>query len=310
MSYTTDAIAALPPASATDREQLTHRQSRATEWFSQLQNKICNTFEGLERDAVAKYPGLYGHHPGQFTRRKWRRDDGKEASGTSKGGGEMALMTGALFEKVGVNISTVWGEFSEAFRENIPGASQDPRFWASGISLVAHMRNPFIPAIHMNTRFITTTKQWFGGGIDLTPAFPCLADTTAFHHALKDTCMAHDPTFYERYKAWCDQYFFLPHRDEARGVGGLFYDYLNRQDWDKDFAYTQDIGRALCKSFVPLVEQHMSRPWTADDDAQLLQKRGRYVEFNLLYDRGTLFGLKTGGNTDAILMSLPPRVTW
>lgn len=280
------------------------RKARAAAWFTELRDRICAAFEAVE-DA---YDGpLKDMAPGRFERKTWTRacHDGD----TDTGGGTMALMKGRVFEKVGVNISTVYGKFSPEFAASIPGAAEDPRFWASGISLVAHMRSPLVPAVHMNTRHIVTTKNWFGGGADLNPAFPDAEDTADFHAAFKAACDAHDPAYYPRFKAWCDEYFFNKHRNEPRGVGGIFYDYLEG-DWDANFAFTQDVGRAFLKIYPEIVRRHMNTPWTPEQREHLLVRRGRYAEFNLVYDRGTLFGLKTGGNIDAILMSLPPEAKW
>jgi coproporphyrinogen III oxidase len=222
----------------------------------------------------------------------------------------MGLLRGQVFEKAGVNVSTVHGEFTPEFRAQIPGAADDPRFWASGISVVIHPRSPHIPAAHMNTRHIRTSKAWFGGGADLTPLFAIEADTRDFHAALKTACDAHDPGYYPRFKQWCDEYFFLKHRNESRGVGGIFYDYLDNGDFERDFAFTRAVGEAFVAIYPQLVRRHLREPWTEAERQALRIKRGRYVEFNLLYDRGTLFGLKTGGNVEAILMSLPPDVAW
>ena len=271
------------------------KKSLASEWFRELRDRICAEFESIEREMGGS---------ATFTRTPWQRLDG--------GGGEMSVMKGKVFEKVGVNISTVHGEFSETMRKEIPGADQDPRFWASGVSLVAHMCSPLVPAVHMNTRMIVVgdAKQWFGGGADLTPMVPDDTDTADFHAAFKAACDAHDPTYHPKFKAWCDEYFFLKHRGEPRGIGGIFYDYVHTDSWQNDFEFTQDVGKAFFDIYPKLVRRHMQKPWTPEQREHQLIRRGRYVEFNLLYDRGTKFGLMTNGNIDAILMSMPPEVKW
>jgi coproporphyrinogen III oxidase len=278
---------------------------RAEAWFAELRDRMCAAFEAQE-DALAGGKWV-NEEPGRFVRRSWRRAGAGEPDG---GGGTMSVMKGRVFEKVGVNISTVYGEFSPEFRSQIPGAEEDPRFWASGISLVAHPCSPLIPAAHMNTRLVVTSKAWFGGGGDLTPVFPDEAETAAFHGHFKQACDKHDATYYPRFSKWCDEYFYLKHRGETRGVGGIFYDYVDTGNREADFAFTQDVGLAFLSAYPEIVSRRRDEDWTdAEREAQLI-KRGRYVEFNLLYDRGTTFGLKTGGNTEAILMSLPPEVKW
>ncbi len=277
-----------------------HQKSQAQAWFEELRDKLCAAFEAIEDEHAAANP-IKGP-AGRFERKAWAREGG--------GGGVMALMRGRVFEKIGVNVSTVWGEFSPEFRGQIPGAGEDGKFWASGVSLVAHPCSPLVPAVHLNTRHLVTSKSWFGGGSDLTPVFPDAADTRDFHAALKAACDSHDPAYYPRFKKWCDEYFFIKHRDEPRGEGGIFYDYLDSGDGAKDFAFTRDVGLAFLEIYLRLVRRHLFEPWTEEQRRAQLVKRGRYVEFNLVYDRGTLFGLRTGGNIEAILMSLPPEVSW
>lgn len=263
-------------------------KKKAELWFTGLRDQICAALEELDGDA-------------RFEKKPWQRDGG--------GGGVMSILRGGkVFEKAGVNISTVEGTFSEAFRQQIPGATETGAFYATGISLVIHPRSPHVPAVHMNTRHIVTGKAWFGGGADLTPVFPDAKDTADFHAAFRKACDAFDADYYPKFKKWCDEYFFLPHRNEARGVGGIFYDYLDASE--TTFAFTQEVGKAFLAIYPELVRRHKDKAWTAQEREAQLVKRGRYAEFNLLYDRGTQFGLKTGGNTEAILMSLPPEAKW
>ena len=292
------------PSEAIDKSTFISRQELASAWFQDLRDRIRAAFEAIEDEAVAAHPELGA--AGRFEEKPWQRDGG--------GGGAMSIMKGQVFEKVGVNISTVNGEFSETFRGQIPGAADNPIFWASGISLVAHMRNPYVPAVHMNTRYINTGgnpgKRWFGGGADLTPIIWNDADVADFHASLKTCCDAHQPNYYADYSAWCDDYFTLKHRDEKRGAGGIFYDYLDQGDFDAEFAFTRDVGLAFLDIYPRLVRRRMEDAFTEADREYQLVRRGRYVEFNLLYDRGTVFGLNTGGNVEAILMSLPPEARW
>ncbi len=274
-------------------------REQANTWFEGLRDRICSAFETIEDEFRGQDHETVS--PGRFERTPWDRPEG--------GGGVMGLMRGRVFEKVGVNVSTVFGAFKPEFAKQIPGADVNPEFWASGISLVAHPRSPHVPPVHMNTRHIQTTKVWFGGGADLNPIVPDDADTKAFHARLQQACDEFDPEHYPRFKKWADEYFFLPHRNEHRGVGGIFYDYLD-DDPETHFAFTRAVGEAFLDIYPRIVRRHLDQPWTEADRAHQLVRRGRYVEFNLLYDRGTQFGLKTGGNTEAILMSLPPMVAW
>jgi coproporphyrinogen III oxidase len=281
------------------------RQARG--WFEDLRDRICAAFEAIEREAGSD---------AKFEYTPWNRDTADQSEG---GGGVRGVMKGQVFEKVGVNVSTVSGDFAPGFAQTIHGADEaNPGFTATGISLVAHMANPHVPAVHMNTRFLTTSKAWFGGGADLNPPLPYEEDTAEFHAAFRAACMRHNPTYYDKFKKWADEYFFIPHRNVSRGVGGIFYDHLECADLEQDggaeferhFAFTRDVGEAFLDVFPKIVRRRMGQPFDKADKAQQLEWRGRYAEFNLVYDRGTLFGLRTGGNIDAILMSLPPEATW
>ena len=284
---------------------LESRKEKARAWFESLRDSIMAAFEALEDEAPA---GLYPGAAGRFARTPWSR-------GNAEGGGVMGMMRGRLFEKVGVHTSTVYGEFAPDFARQIPGAADDPRFWASGISLIAHMANPLVPAVHMNTRMIVTTKGWFGGGADLNPTLDRMRtgdhpDTRDFHARLKAACDGFDPGWYDKYRKWADDYFWLPHRGEPRGVGGIFYDHHDSGDWEKDFAFTRAVGEAFLDIQPRIIRRRMAEKWTDTNRHEQAKWRGRYVEFNLLYDRGTTFGLKTGGNVESILSSMPPVAEW
>lgn len=274
-------------------QSLEQKKQLTSSWFKQLRDMICEEFEAIEREHASK---------ATFTRKNWSRAEG--------GGGEMSIMYGEVFEKVGVNISTVHGPFPEALAKEMPGLAAGAEFWAAGISIVAHMKSPKVPSVHMNTRMLVTDKLWFGGGSDLTPTFEVTADTDEFHMAFKTACDKYDPSFYPKFKKACDEYFFIKHRNEPRGVGGIFYDYFNTGNWQNDFEYTKDIGLAFLNVFPKLVRKNYNTAWNETDKEKQLAKRSRYVEFNLVYDRGTKFGFLTGGNTEAILMSLPPLCAW
>lgn len=284
-----------------DEQLLDKKKMIASRWFTDLRDEICSSFEKIEKNQFNNNQNI------NFHKKKWERNGG--------GGGVISVMKGNVFEKVGVNISTVHGEFSKEFRSQIPGAEDNGKFWASGISVVSHMCNPYVPAAHMNTRLLVTgegdkKKIWFGGGGDLTPIFEDEKASSLFHKNFKLSCEKYNTDYYPRFKHWCDEYFYLPHRKESRGIGGIFFDYLNTNDWENDLSFVKDIGKTFLSSYLEIINSRINNKFNKNDRKEQLIRRGRYVEFNLLYDRGTIFGLKTGGNTEAVLMSLPPKVSW
>jgi len=302
MSIKEEMIQKLYNQKCEDNEETSNfKKEMAKRWFTDLRDEICVSFEGIEKQFSKDNKKII------FEKKSWDRDGG--------GGGTISLMKGNVFEKVGVNISTVYGEFSEEFRKQIPGAEKNGRFWATGISVVSHMCNPFIPATHMNTRLLVTgtgkeKKIWFGGGGDLTPMFEDIESSNIFHNGFKESCNKYNNLYYSNFKKWCDDYFYIPHRKEPRGTGGIFFDYLFTDDWNEDFQFIKDVGKSFLKSYIEIINKRINDKFDEEDRKKQLIKRGRYVEFNLLYDRGTIFGLKTGGNTEAVLMSLPPMVIW
>ena len=302
MSIKEEMIQKLYNQKCEDNEETSNfKKEMAKEWFADLRDQICVSFEDIEKNFSKDNKKII------FEKKSWDRDGG--------GGGTISLMKGNVFEKVGVNISTVYGEFSEEFRKQIPGAEKNGRFWATGISVVSHMCNPFIPATHMNTRLLVTgtgkeKKIWFGGGGDLTPMFEDIESSNIFHNGFKESCNKYNNLYYSNFKKWCDDYFYIPHRKEPRGTGGIFFDYLFTDDWNEDFQFIKDVGKSFLKSYIKIINKRINDKFDEEDRKKQLIKRGRYVEFNLLYDRGTIFGLKTGGNTEAVLMSLPPMVIW
>jgi len=302
MSIKEEMIQKLYNQKCEDSEETSNsKKEMAKGWFKDLRDEICASFEDIEKNFSKDNKKII------FEKKSWDRDGG--------GGGTISLMKGNVFEKVGVNISTVYGEFSKEFRKQIPGAEKNGRFWATGISVVSHMCNPFIPATHMNTRLLVTgtgkeKKIWFGGGGDLTPMFEDIESSNIFHNGFKESCNKYNNLYYSNFKKWCDDYFYIPHRKEPRGTGGIFFDYLYTDDWNEDFQFIKDVGKSFLKSYIEIINKRINDKFDEEDRKKQLIKRGRYVEFNLLYDRGTIFGLKTGGNTEAVLMSLPPMVIW